>query len=172
MVQKNYWRWLKAITEYNVGYEAASVDIGLVGIDGVSAPMYLGGSVLDRIQRSAGLNRMLTINIICRLGAGTTTITADDYALTNDITDNLSNVTYTYTQSSDNNVTRTMTITGMNNSGEEVTITQAAYCKRIYATDNPNTAYNTVMFAAVTLTDPITVSNGDSFTITLEWIEA
>lgn len=170
MVLKNYWRWLKAITEYNPGYSNESIDIGLIDISGTSALMALGGTPLDRVQRGVGLNRMLTSYFSVRVGSGTTEITSEDYALSNDITDSLSSLSYSLSQSSEDGVSRTITVTGANLSGSEITISQAGYCKLISPTYNQaDWAY--VMFAATTLAEPLTVANGDSFTITLEWNE-
>lgn len=168
MILSNYWKWLNAIlttnptsTEY---YDPAS-DIGLKDLNGATTYISLSSSDATRRYRVRNIN-----DGSVRVGNGNGEITADDYAMSGDITDNISNLNYSINSAgTDEGLNRTIAISGINNTANNITITEVGYCKYIEAEQHDSAQ---VLFAKVQLSEPVLVAAGGNFLINLSWIEA
>lgn len=170
MILKNYWRWLQATQRYPVD-ETNTIDVGLKNISGASQNIILGcpGSTVGAsLQSLIAKNRCLD-NVTFRIGTGTTEPTADDYALANDVTANISDLTVTKGWNATDGYNRIYTVTGTNNMASAITVTQLGVCLGITADSEYTT--NLVMMAVVVLEEPLTVAAGDTFTFSVNWAE-
>lgn len=170
MILNNYWKWLN-ITQttngYNTDYNPPVYNIGLKNISGDTVP-------ISPNTDNGGWETRNFANATVRFGSGSGAITADDYAMSNDCTDDLGSINVSVTSAaSEDGITRTMTITGLNNSGDDVTITEVGYAKIIQWHDRDSgmkTEYT--LFSKTKLSEPLTLADGDSFLINLAWNEA
>jgi hypothetical protein len=170
MILNNYWKWLnitQTTNAYTDDYYAPVYNIGLKNLSGSEAAISPNSS-------QGGWETRNFANATVRFGSGSGAITADDYAMSNDCTDDIDSINVSVTSAaSDDGITRTMTITGINNSGNDVTITEVGYDKVIqwYSRDD---GWHTehVLFSKTKLSEPLTLADGDSFLINLAWNEA
>lgn len=172
MVLKNYWKWAENTLKTNVfGDNMFATDIGMIAVDGQSCPIALRASSANDVSGHIAPNHMLSTNLSVFVGSGTGDVTVDDYNIENDITDNISNLTFSYDSMASDKIERTITITGTNNTGDTITINQVGIAKAIDYLPSSWTNKK-VMFVKHQLTEALTVPNGDGFTITFKWIEA
>ena len=173
MILNNYWKWLKANQNISIYSSSNDLDIGLKDITGAAANVYWGdnsGSALNNIRNGADPNRVLINDLSVRLGTGTSTISSSDYALANDITSSISDLTSNLASVATNKLERIITVTGTNNTNADITITQVAICKGV-SNDWSHSNLKIVMFAACNLNSPLTVESGESFAVTVNWTE-
>lgn len=174
MILNNYWRWLEGCLKYPIYDEHAQVDtdVGMKNTSGETAKIMYGSSGTTR-NAYISANREISKDALIKIGIGDGEITENSYNVLDDITDSLDNVTFNYVSStSPNGIRRVISISGTNNTGESVTITQVGFGKEINWVSNESYQYNDVLFIITELDNALTVANGDSFTITLEWLES
>ena len=177
MVLGNYWRAMR-ILENTAGSGMVSADLGLTDITGTALGVIdmaddgMNGSFREGAIANA---RLRTANMSIRLGKGTGDISADDYALFEDCTSDISSLLFSSSfNSTENGYSQVMIVTGTNNSGSELTITEAGICKtfqRFIDSNSDRPQSNPVLLAKMLLENPITVPAGGSFRIILEWLE-
>ena len=156
--------------------------IGSGGIVGVLyAPVRsINGNEYTRLSYSSTSvvadNYTLHQNLLPRLGTGNTEVNADNYCLANDVTSSFSNLTATYNEvvSTDTdgipNAKIVFAIAGVNSSADSITIKEIGLYKKITFYVSGNSKQN-ILFMRHVLDTPITVAAGDSFTLSLQWIE-
>ena len=170
MILNNYWKWLnicQTTNAFNDEYYSPVYNIGLKNINGDTVS-------ISPNTDSGGWPSRNFANATVRFGSGSTDITADDYAMSDDCTSSISNVNVTFTSAaSEDGLHRTISVTGINNSGSEVTITEVGYYKAIqwYSRDDGWHDEN-VLFSKTKLSEPLTLADGESFLINLAWNEA
>lgn len=110
------------------------------------------------------------------IGSGDTAVTADDYALANDVTSSFSNITISATRTIaiDENglpyMTKQMTIGAVNNSGAAITVKEVGLIYKDFHYTS-GSYYCNVLLAREVLTTPVEVAAGDSFSIPMQWVE-
>ena len=105
-----------------------------------------------------------------RLGGGSGEIGYNDYAMSDDLINNLTITDWQIANGvSDAGLERTITVTGRNTWGASVTITEVGYCKKVSAEEEGD---KYVLVAKTKLATPLTVPAGASFYINVSWVEA
>lgn len=170
MILNNYWKWLNITQTTNAfsnDYYPPVYNIGLKNLSGSE-------TAISPNSDSGGWETRNFANAAVRFGSGNDDITPDDYAMSSDCTDNIGSINVNVTSAaSDDGITRTMVITGINNSGNDVTITEVGYAKVIqwYSRDDGwHTDY--ALFSKTKLSEPLTLADGESFLINLAWNES
>ena len=172
MILNNYWRLKHAIDtgifRYANGWWAIE-NIGLIDVNGNSFDTVVS---TDPSQYNYMVSNMqLKTNLSVKLGTGTRAESLTDYALANDITNNISSLNYSFaTAYSGGKEITTCTITGSNNTGAEISISEIGLIKAIYR-DGVATSYNYTMLCRAVLDESIVVASGDGFTYTFLWEE-
>lgn len=171
MILNNYWKIRWAIeTLITVSSSAPyGIDVGLKDLGGVSRAItlrpYPNNNVGYTYQAIVRMNSGYNI----RLGSGDNELTADDYALTNDVTSSFTNLTYNYVSDANNHLRRVISISGQNNTNTDITITEIAYTKNLPYDDATQSCE--VMYSIVKLDTPINVPANGTFSATFEWVE-
>lgn len=168
MILSNYWKWLNGALTINptsTSYTDPSQDVGLVNLDGTTAYISFSSSDPDRRYN----NRNINVGMV-RLGGGSAAIGYDDYAMSDDLINNLTISDWNIANGvSDAGLERTITVTGRNTFGSAVTITEIGYCKKV-SSEEYGDYY--VLVAKTKLDTPLTVEAGASFYINVSWVEA
>ena len=170
MILNNYWKANKIVED--LIWSNGRKDYGLIGVSGtgIGAIWYARNGNTSQYNLPFYNVQLRTTNIAVRLGTGTGDITADDYSLFNDCTSNITNLAITNnTQAEDNKFSQILLITGINNSGNELTIKEVGICKKFYT--NEDYLSEDVMLAKMLLSNPVTIAAGGSFRIIVEWAE-
>lgn len=178
MILNNYWNlmagmagltfaWSNDVDEYD--------DIGLKDTNGSS--LLINPHTTDQGGNSADVvaNWNPRAKLSAVIGNGAQNPTASDFALGNDVTDDMSNYSVTVNTSATNGeISTVITITGMNNTGDTITISEVGIVKEITTTQG--TTYTHVkkdcLLVKLLLDTPKTVAPGEGFTLTLEWLES
>ena len=173
MILNNYWKWLGASQRYPITGSTAGIDVGLKDITGTACNLQVCNPYASNASWWSTLAETRRIdNCTLNIGIGNNTYTGDEYCLANDVTSSFSDLQFTAGFSYSSNFTRLYTITGTNTSGNDMSITEIGIKKVIYdGSSYQSTASKTIMLAIVQLDTPITVLNGETFTIAVEWIE-
>lgn len=168
MILSNYWKWLNGALTYNTEsseYYDPSQNVGLVDINGETGYLSYSSSNGDRRYANRNIN-----NGSVRLGSGDAEVTVNDYAMSNDCTSSISSLSYTINSAgTDEGLSRTITITGINSSGNAMTITEAGYCKYVSSEENGD---HYVLVVKTKLNTPLTVQPNSAFKIDITWNEA
>ena len=168
MILSNYWKWLNGALTINptsTSYTDPTQDVGLVDLEGSTA--YISFSTSDTDRRYN--NRNINVGMV-RLGGGTGEIGYNDYAMSDDLINNLTISDWQIANGiSDAGLERTITVTGRNTFGASVTITEVGYCKKV-SSEEYGDRY--VLVAKTKLATPLTVPAGASFYINVSWVEA
>lgn len=118
-------------------------------------------------------NWSLMSNLSSRIGSGITDPTDTDYALSNDVTNQFSNIVRSFNAMADGNSFKIVhTITGTNTSSDTIIITEIGLSKNIMCSGYPNAAFVEFLFARSLLEQPIEVPPGRGFSLTFEWVES
>lgn len=171
MVLKNYWKLLENYQKNSVwGSSAINVDIGLKGLNG-SAVNILQSTTDWGYMPYLAQNLRMDYNLSLRAGSGSSPATASDYALANDVTNNLSNVKTTYLSSADDaGIIRKMSISGSNFTNNAITIRKIGVVKGIWSVPSGFEKAD-VLLAVIELENPVVVNKGENFNIVIEWNE-
>ena len=135
MVLNNYWKFLVATSNrHYVPGSNTVITSGCVDLSGNTNVQIRNGSA--GTAPGYGVNFNTREGIRPRIGNGTTDPDLDDYCLSHDITDSITNFNYVVTISSDSEGFKTqITITGQNNTGNTITLTEVGVCKPIFDVD-------------------------------------
>lgn len=167
MILSNYWKWLDGCFKIASHQDMYEVDLGLIATDGTPWAIGLGyageSTVID-------VNRLMGANLGFNLGSVASAITADMYAIDNDITSSFEDLTITYAgTATDEGLKRVFTLSARNKTANAVTINQVGITKSM---KNANTNQNkNVMLAIFNLNEPLEVPANSNFSITVDWTE-
>lgn len=170
MILNNYWKWLnicQTTNAYNTSYYAPRYNIGIIDLNGDETP-------ISPNTDDGGWDTRNFENGSIKFGSGDDSITANDYAMSNDCTSSIGNISFSVTSAgTENGLERIFTITGYNSSGAELTITEVGYAKAIkwYSSDD-GWSNNSTMFCKTKLDAPLVLPAGANFLINLSWNEA
>lgn len=176
MILRNYWEALRLYvaeaTEDDIATSFINHELKALSGSAASINHYTSFTVNQYYTPNALRNMDLRkTNFEMRVGSGTATPTATDYALGNDITSYFSNTSLQVDSiSTTNGLQTTYIFSGTNNTNSDLTITEIGLAKKFLATDN-TTSGSVCLLTKDLLDSPITVAAGDSFTLTFEWIE-
>lgn len=173
MVLNNYWKALEILkANSDDSKTGTNDDFNMVDIEGGS-PSVRWKFIDQYSKKSVVSNINLKDKLIgARVGKGDGTITATDYALFDDCTDDLSDVTIVTSASpTDGGYQNIVTVTGSNNTENAITITEIGITKTFFIQNDSDEFTNPVMFAKILLFNPVTVVANGTFSITVEWLE-
>lgn len=164
MMLNNYWKIRSFFNKTYIANDSNTYNIGLVDISGNSIGIL-------RSSNMSPNNSCLRVGLKALLGIGDTAVSSNDYCLDNDVTASITNLQITVSDAADDAKEITIiTITGVNNSGSDINIKEIGLSKNIIY--NYAYGYNSdVLLVRSVLNNPITILNGNSFTIPLEWTE-
>ena len=171
MVLNNYWKALNILKSIVNDGTSHKDSFGMIDIEGTEPPVQHGtySPYMQAIYANINLKDSL---MGVRLGKGTGTITAQDYALFDDCTDDISNLSITNSAAPTNEgYQNIITISGMNNTENEIVITEVGITKTFYEQMSTDIFTNPVMFCKILLHNLVIVPVGGAFTITIEWLE-
>ena len=168
MVTNNYWQYLYYVSQNVPGsgstsYGDFTMIEGFHRIYSYTNPMIFR-TALTQIRK----------NLYGAVGTGDTTPAKTDTDLASRLTtnDGLRSLTTTVNISYDENGLKTIvTITGINNTGVSVTIKEAGVYGWSGNYDGFNNPTGFILYARTLLDTPITVPNGQGFSVSVEWNE-
>lgn len=168
MVLNNYWKafqYMEGLSTSGGGY----INTGMVKLNGDAMPN-LENYIRMGDSTNTNLVKIRTSNIGAVIGCGTGTIAATDYSLFDDCTSDFANFSVVNAFSAENDaLSQIVTISGMNNTADEITITEAGITKS-YSEVESGTG-GAVLFAKMLLSTPVTVPAGGSFQLSVKWEE-
>ena len=178
MILNNYWNLMAGMAGLTFAWSNDTDEYDDIGLKDTNGSSLLinphttdqGGSSADVV---ANWNPRAKLSAI--IGEGTTEPTASDFALGDDVTNDMSNYSVTVNTSATNGeISTVITITGMNNTAVTITISEVGIVKEITTTQG--NAYTHVkkdcLLVKHLLDTPKTVAPGEGFTLTLEWLES
>lgn len=170
MVLSNYWKALHILKD--IWGSTGQIDYGMVGLDGEPyGVIYVSRAGWDDYTGIYRNTRLRTDDIGIRIGKGTGEISASDYSLFDDCTASFSNLSVANSVIPSNDGYRqTIVASGVNNSGADITITEAGITKSFFS--GGSNIKPPLLLTKKMLNTPLTVENGDSFTLTFEWLES
>lgn len=180
MVLNNYKKWKMGMESYFYIWNSSSgtkavMDLGLVNIDGHANNTAVGFNtymvatdnynvIYDQVR--------IDKNFKFALGAGDAPISADDYCLHDDITNNFTNLVFNYNPALyDDQLERTFSISGINRANNPYTISQVGYVKGLQTTDTSMWNLTDFLMAVIPLDAPLNVNPHEGFAITVKWID-
>jgi hypothetical protein len=174
MILNNYWNWKSYIEKNPMGNSGnTSTNIGLINTSGTSAQFGNGSANNGYMSTHIGLlyNWAIKRALSAVVGSSDTAVQATDYNLGNDITSSFSNVSVTTSTTADGNSEKTIvTVSGANSTGSAIIIKEMGITAFAYSTQGTGSG-NTVLLIRHVLDTPLTVANGQTFTLTLTWTE-
>lgn len=175
MILNNYYKYLAAVGDTS---NSINTDIirypGIKNVAGSTFGITVGSNYFSSRVNQMNINLNVRKNTFVRVGTGTTEVTKEDYNLANDVTTSFSSIQNTQTISTDENgkLVITYIFSGVNNSGNSITIIEAGiYKSSIWGATNETGLTNNAFFARKVLDEPITVPNGTTLTLTFQWEE-
>jgi len=170
MLLNNYYQWLNVITHNSIVNNAhknipvAMYDFYKGDVQTLSTYGFIG------VDNSGVSNNDLTCAGQVYLSDTQVAPSKTDYNFPALLTSTITNLNYTFAHSYDSvkGLVRTITITGTASSN--CTIRQVGYGKKLTTSYGSVTAYP-VLMAKWVLPDPLTLTAGEGFTITVEWDE-
>lgn len=173
MILNNYWNWKAFINKQRLstsGY--AGANIGVINTSGtaISFLYSVNGNGYISNYGNALLNWTLKSGLSVVVGAGTIEPQGTDYTLESPIS--MSNISVTTDTSADGNTEKTvLTISGTNTTGNAVIIKEIGITKTAYANNNSGGTAHAILLLRELLANPINLENGQSFSLTIDWIE-
>ncbi len=172
MILKNYWNYRTAVENktFRNGESYSELVTG--------AKMINGNDVILLAAASGGYYQYgedysLRTQLTLRVGSGDTAPADTDYALENDVTNNISDYQVNVLTSSDDNSYKTIiTASGMCNSENGLTIREIGVGKSFHNKSMPTQIDGPTLFIRHILDEPITLVYGDRFSLVFEWDEA
>lgn len=161
MILSNYWKYRSSVDTQ--AQDGNTVMNGMVSITGDAAGIAFSNA-------ASIVNYKFDERLSYKFGAGSNEYTSDAYALANDITSSIGNVSATFNSSGADALSRIISISGVNASASEITITEVGIVKNIGEYGNM-TKTNDILMAICQLTNPVTVPASGSFQIPVNWIE-
>lgn len=181
MILNNYYKAYAYFSSHHMNATASAygwdqVNLGLVDTSGTAVgdlPIDCQNtpSYIEYVARNYSMKDDITVNV----GEGDTEPTLNDYALEDDVTISLSNYSVSISPSSESGMAKLVaTVTGINNTGESITIREVGVVKKFYygTTSTSESAYKNVLLLRHVLDTPKEVANGEGFSLTFEWTES
>ena len=172
MILNNYWIFVGfMLKDYDV-LDNRYYNIGLLDTGGVDFAIPLGIRTDYGNPQYAINNHLPRLDLHVAVGSGTTEPTPYDYNLANDRSGSF--VTYSesvVTQANGSTITSIATASGVNMSGNSITITELGIYKLMYGGQYGTGARPKVFFIRHLLDEPKVVPHGESFSLTFEWVE-
>ena len=178
MILNNYWAFKRAI-DLNYFHGGTNEffhysDYGVKDVNGDSICLFDGAGTNGDDYNTSYDNARLNYENNILIGTGDNSYEADAYCLVNDITSSFSFVENSITgQTVNGKYKRIITVSGENTSGSSKTITELAFCRRMYYKSTPGwtdqTPKTNVMLIVEPLEESITVPAGEGFIATMEW---
>lgn len=169
MLLNNYYQWLNAITHNTIqGNNSNIVPVAMLDFYKADVTQLDCYAYLD--SSSGYSNNNIKIAGQVYLSDTQVAPSRTDYNFPALLTSAITNLSYTFAHSYDTvkGLVRTITITGTAAAG--CTIRQVGYGKKITKAYNDVTAYP-CLFAKWVLPEPLVLTAGEGFTITVEWDE-
>lgn len=170
MILSNYWKYLYDYTANSFQWINSANDPNPTTYKNLSGNPITGVSV-------KGANNACTVNVTANynprmnlgavIGTGTTEVDVDDYDLTSRL--NISLTTTIALSYNSDGYTTLITANGLNNTGDTIVITEVGITKTLL--DRDGGVVDRTLIAKKLLDTPITVADGDAFTVTYDWIE-
>lgn len=178
MILNNYWNLMAGMSGLTFAWSNDTdtyADIGLKDMDG--STLLINPHTTDSGGNSADVvaNWNPRAKLSAVIGNGAQEPTASDFALDSDVTDDMSNYNVTVnTSASNGEISTVITVTGMNNTGDAITIREVGIVKEITTTvwSNYSHVKKDLLIVKHLLETPKTVAAGEGFTLTLEWLES
>lgn len=169
MLLNNYYQWLNAIT-HNTIQENTSNIVPVAMLDFYKADVTQLDCYAYGNASSGYSNNNIKIAGQVYLSDTQVAPSRTDFNFPSLLTGDITNLNYTFSNSYDSvkGLVRTITITGT--ASANCTIRQVGYGKKITKEFNSVTAYP-CLFAKWVLPEPLTLTAGEGFTITVEWDE-
>lgn len=178
MILNNYWNLMAGMAGLTFAWINDTDSLENIGLKDTNGSSLLvnphttdqGGSSADVV---ANWNPRAKLSAV--IGDGGQEPTASDFALGNDVTNDMSNYSVTANTSATNGeISTVITITGMNNTGVAITISEVGIVKEITTTESGNYGHvkKNCLLVKHLLDTPKTVAPGEGFTLTLEWLES
>ena len=170
MILSNYWKYLYDYTANNFQWINSANDPNPTTYKNLSGNPITGVSVKG--SNNAGTvnvteNYNPRANLFGLVGTGTQEVDVDDYDLTSRLAIATStNIALSYNS---DGYTTLVTVSGLNSSGDDITITEVGIAKALL--DKDGNIVDRTLIAKKLLDTPITVADGDVFTVTYDWIE-
>lgn len=180
MILTNYWNFAAYMGTHNMTFDSnTSVDVGVKDLTGTAiAAVWVDVNFSAQYKQFAvatAKNYSLRSELSALVGSGTTAAQIDDYALADDITESISNLAVSSNTGADEEgLKTTITVTGTNLTGADITISEIGIAKPIYYFDQQWSEVKSKLslFAREVLKNPVSVPDGQGFSITFEWLEA
>ena len=171
MVLSNYWKAFKIATICNGNGSYAYADLGMVDIQGTRQTGILYSIPSNKRSYVDSNVKIRNIDEV-RVGTGTGQIQPSDYCLFDDITDSISNLSFTITHAAlDGKFSSIINVSGINNAESEIVIRELGLTKKFFVND-VGTLTRPIMLAKLILNRPVTVPTNGAFAFTIEWDEA
>lgn len=174
MILSNYWKLMYGIEKYAyAGAEAGGVNVGIKNLSGQEITDIIFTSTTNSNVATAQRNTMsFDAGKFVKFGNGSTEITKDTYAMPDDITSQISDVSLAVVYSYNDEYKKTIILSGENETENPVTINRIGYGKNVGIYAGSSYGTDTVLLAIVDLDSPITVQPGESFSAAFEWTES
>jgi hypothetical protein len=171
MVLSNYWKYQEAISNATYTGTYRYIDTGVKLTSGDAAPVVIDST--SNLWGAVADNKSIKLHTTIVVGSGDTVENEDDYALANDITSEISNVSNSHTVTFENGKLKTTFLfAGSNNTGADLTIKEVGIIKSFhYSNSGGEAAVGSTLFARKLFSEPLTIPTGTSFTVNFEWIE-
>lgn len=157
MLTNNYKKWLTHISS-----DRSSVNRTYKFIDGAEQQTSMANNTAKFLNYSSSIPTTQNYNSTIFVGSGNTTPTREDYKLESIIEENLTVVSANENLTGNNIVLdKTFTYSGT----QDITIAEIGLYKKTIVSSTG--MYNTICFVREVLDTPITISNGDTFTVTM-----
>lgn len=161
MILSNYWKYRNSLDTQ--AQDNNTVMNGMVSVTGAASGIALGAE-------ACLVNYKFDNSLSYKFGTGSNEYTSDAYALADDITSSIGNVSASFNSSGADTLSRVISISGSNTSASEITITEVGIVKTVGEYGNMSKT-NDIMMAICQLRTPVTVPANGTFQIPLNWIE-
>lgn len=163
MILANFWKYLNAITTITPWDGSGDTDIGMKTLANGIAYIDLGSD-----SGRGSINRDIE-NISVRLGTGNNEPSETDYALQNDITSEFTINNVSISAGTDSGIQRTISISATRTASGGVELKEVGIVKNLKTYDHGDL---TTLFSRTILDNPISVHQGESILINIEWVES
>lgn len=181
MILNNYWNYLNYISKNDPPTTATQITMGLVyNLSGYkyrdgSSGSYNAALYIDPPADDSYSSWVIRKNLGVRVGHGTTAPTADDYKIESDDTDSFTSFSATVSSAcSDGKLTMSIAISGINNTNDNITISEFIIYKPVRTYYWNGSAYYiaNIAFVREVLDTPIVVGPGESLSKVIRWEQA
>ena len=163
MILSNFWKYLNAITTITPWDGSGDTDIGMKTLDNSTAYIDLGSD-----ETRGSVNRDIE-NISVRLGTRNDEPSEADYSLMGDITSEFTINNVSISAGTDSGIQRTISISATRTASGGVELKEVGIAKNLKTYGYGDL---TTLFSRTILDNPISVHQGESILINIEWVES